>query len=275
MAKREVNPDVLIETRETPFPRIQNASAQEIKQNIEYEAFSVFAHLAQQEEFDFNKGAQTAFVNMSFRVRSVVGKEGCRWLIEIIQTKTSKVIFAPTYQEYLKSDYWQTLREKAIEANGKECVLCGNSNDLNIHHRRYDNLGVQEKEIHDLTILCQSCHEEFHKKAKDNPSTSPKKEIADETNTKNKTIRKIIELWPVIGGEVKKRSVRTAEFLRAAKPANSTTQHWDNKMLLYCGGVTTLRHFQEKGPRQLLQEVFKEIVGETIEILATLDPYAK
>lgn len=64
------------------------------------------------------------------------------------------------YKEYLKTDHWIELREKARKRDGNRCRLCDSSEDLNVHHRTYDNLGSEK--VGDLTTLCKSCHEKFH-----------------------------------------------------------------------------------------------------------------
>lgn len=65
-----------------------------------------------------------------------------------------------TYAEYLRTDWWQQLRRRAIdEANG-ECALCGTTARIQVHHRRYPGRGAEQ--LKDLIVLCAGCHERHH-----------------------------------------------------------------------------------------------------------------
>lgn len=68
-----------------------------------------------------------------------------------------------TYLEYLKSEHWHSVRDKAIDRAGGLCMLC-NSNDggLHVHHRTYERLG--EEEEMDVIVLCAKHHAQFHGK---------------------------------------------------------------------------------------------------------------
>ncbi len=65
------------------------------------------------------------------------------------------------YREYLKTNHWKQVREKAIKKAGFKCQLCNSfSKFLNVHHRDYDRLG-NERDT-DVIALCKTCHEKFH-----------------------------------------------------------------------------------------------------------------
>lgn len=67
----------------------------------------------------------------------------------------------PSYAEYLKSDHWRSVRDKAIDRAGGLCMLCnGNDGGLHVHHRTYERLG--EEEDMDVIVLCASHHAQFH-----------------------------------------------------------------------------------------------------------------
>lgn len=68
------------------------------------------------------------------------------------------------YQEYLKSDHWQTVRSLALERAEHKCAVCDSTQALNVHHKRYDHRGEEQDYIDDLIVLCQSCHAKFHDK---------------------------------------------------------------------------------------------------------------
>ena len=67
------------------------------------------------------------------------------------------------YKEYLKSDHWQQKRIDALDHYGNSCVLCGSQDNINVHHRNYNNLGHENIKT-DLIVLCKLCHEKFHSK---------------------------------------------------------------------------------------------------------------
>jgi 5-methylcytosine-specific restriction endonuclease McrA len=71
----------------------------------------------------------------------------------------------PEYKEYISSDEWKEKSKHAKEKAEWKCQLCnksGTNKTLHTHHRTYENLG-NEKDG-DLIVLCQSCHEKFHRK---------------------------------------------------------------------------------------------------------------
>ena len=73
----------------------------------------------------------------------------------------SRVIFK-SYDEYLESPHWKTVRTKRIERDGFRCVRCGTAKNLQVHHLSYDNFGQEDIE-HDLVTLCRKCHEDVHR----------------------------------------------------------------------------------------------------------------
>jgi hypothetical protein len=64
------------------------------------------------------------------------------------------------YADYLHSPEWQTLRQRAIERDGKRCRICNSNKRLEVHHRVYV-WDVNHDPIDDLTTLCYRCHKLF------------------------------------------------------------------------------------------------------------------
>lgn len=64
------------------------------------------------------------------------------------------------YKEYLKTDHWRDTRNDALYSAEEKCQLCSSADQLNVHHRTYDNLGCEHSR--DLTVLCSVCHSAFH-----------------------------------------------------------------------------------------------------------------
>jgi protein tyrosine phosphatase len=63
------------------------------------------------------------------------------------------------YAEYLKSDHWKELRQKAIEKSDR-CESCGIGENLEVHHLQYRNW--TDCTVDDLMTLCHDCHDIFH-----------------------------------------------------------------------------------------------------------------
>ena len=61
------------------------------------------------------------------------------------------------YQKHLRSAAWREIRRRALAAAGHRCLLCPATEELEAHHRTYENLG--EEREGDLTVLCRECHE--------------------------------------------------------------------------------------------------------------------
>lgn len=62
------------------------------------------------------------------------------------------------YREYLGSLQWYARRKAALASAQHRCERCGlsDSNVLEVHHKRYENLGHELPE--DLEALCPACH---------------------------------------------------------------------------------------------------------------------
>ena len=64
------------------------------------------------------------------------------------------------YLAYLESRTWSEKRNMALERDEYHCSLCGNPNNLEVHHLRYpDVLGTES--IADLMTLCCECHKKL------------------------------------------------------------------------------------------------------------------
>lgn len=66
------------------------------------------------------------------------------------------------YSEYLLTEHWIETREKAKIKSNYRCEVCNSQNQLNVHHKTYENRGCELPE--DLIVLCQDCHKTFHHK---------------------------------------------------------------------------------------------------------------
>jgi hypothetical protein len=76
-------------------------------------------------------------------------------------------------------------------------------------------------------------------------------------------MRRVRELWPAVIDEVKRRSVRTGEFLRTATVGAGGPA---GPLVVEVAGQTTLRHLKGSAPRQLIQHVLRDLIGFSPEI---------
>lgn len=72
-----------------------------------------------------------------------------------------------TYQEFLKSPKWEKARERIFKRDGKLCRICKSTKNLNVHHNNYNERNLSGG-IRCLVVLCNICHNEVHKIAKQN-----------------------------------------------------------------------------------------------------------
>ncbi len=65
------------------------------------------------------------------------------------------------YSYYLQSDYWNNLKQKALDYFSRKCFKCNREEDLQCHHTNYKCLG---KEIigKDIVVLCGKHHSKIH-----------------------------------------------------------------------------------------------------------------
>ena len=64
------------------------------------------------------------------------------------------------YSEYLRTTEWQQVRWFALHRDAHACVVCGDRERIECHHRTYTHRGEERPE--DVHALCSSCHERHH-----------------------------------------------------------------------------------------------------------------
>ncbi len=83
------------------------------------------------------------------------------------------------HKNYIASEWWLQRRKLFLEAH-RECNRCGiereaarelYDQDLNVHHRNYQNKGAEKDE--DLEALCRRCHEIESKGKSTRPEWNP------------------------------------------------------------------------------------------------------
>jgi 5-methylcytosine-specific restriction endonuclease McrA len=66
-----------------------------------------------------------------------------------------------TYNQYIKSIYWDKIREKILKKNNYECSKC-DSKAVQVHHKKYTRYGYERYK--NLMPLCKHCHKDIHYK---------------------------------------------------------------------------------------------------------------
>jgi hypothetical protein len=64
------------------------------------------------------------------------------------------------YNEYLLSDEWQELREKAYKRSNNLCELCGAPKKA-VHHLEYPKHFTDDK-LSNVIVVCGVCHDKLH-----------------------------------------------------------------------------------------------------------------
>lgn len=87
-------------------------------------------------------------------------QEGFQWTDE---GAVSAHICEMSYGDFLRTPYWLAIVQQMKYRAKFRCKLCGSSGLLNVHHRSYENHGRELQKQDDLIVLCQPCHQKFHK----------------------------------------------------------------------------------------------------------------
>jgi hypothetical protein len=73
-----------------------------------------------------------------------------------------------TYQEYLASDWWKAVKQKAQKRKCYQfCLFCKSTKNLHLHHTSYKWIYTKD-ELRTIICLCKNCHNEVHDYAKTN-----------------------------------------------------------------------------------------------------------
>lgn len=67
-----------------------------------------------------------------------------------------------TYERFMSSTRWASMRQGYYERHGRWCRRCGGTTEIHLHHLSYDRFGGRETDA-DLMPLCQDCHSLVHR----------------------------------------------------------------------------------------------------------------
>jgi len=79
--------------------------------------------------------------------------------------RKKSVLQTMPYKSFLKTDYWQKVREAKFAQVGKACQICGCTEGLEVHHRHYNFRGRELHHLGCLMVLCRKHHQLMHKAA--------------------------------------------------------------------------------------------------------------
>lgn len=74
----------------------------------------------------------------------------------------SELIKGMDYKDFLRTPYWKAISYEVKRRAKFKCMFCNSSNNLNVHHRSYENHGDELNNLQDLVCLCNVCHEKHH-----------------------------------------------------------------------------------------------------------------
>lgn len=98
-------------------------------------------------------------------------RTNCRWNN---QRKKKAVAEKPKnkelpYESQLKDKRWKAFRQFVFAVRGNRCEMCGDSQNLQIHHPRYKPHAMAwEYTCNEVVVLCGHCHMAVHGIVKDN-----------------------------------------------------------------------------------------------------------
>lgn len=78
----------------------------------------------------------------------------------VVSSMKKKPLQPKDYSFYIRSRKWNKRRRRYFATNGNTCAICGSKEGLNLHHKTYQRLGMEEDA--DLVPLCKEHHDELH-----------------------------------------------------------------------------------------------------------------
>lgn len=74
------------------------------------------------------------------------------------------MIYNKEYFIYINSNKWKHKKIEVFGLKGKKCQRCFSENKIHVHHACYDRFGGEEDILNDLFVLCENCHNEYHRR---------------------------------------------------------------------------------------------------------------
>lgn len=67
------------------------------------------------------------------------------------------------YRLLLKDPRWQAKRLEILDRDNNTCSVCGCDDNLQVHHRVYEDIAPWEYKDEDLVTMCDGCHKDQHR----------------------------------------------------------------------------------------------------------------
>jgi len=93
---------------------------------------------------------------------TTIYNELCKYIRIINEEEVKIYIKQMDYNDFLNTPYWKAIALNCKEEADYRCMICNSSQDLNVHHRSYQNLGLELWDTSDLIVLCNTCHFLYH-----------------------------------------------------------------------------------------------------------------
>ena len=66
-----------------------------------------------------------------------------------------------SYEEYLKSNEWKSIRSEAVKRDHKKCAICEDNSSLQVHHFKYPK-DWNDDCVENVITICEDCHGIYH-----------------------------------------------------------------------------------------------------------------
>lgn len=129
--------------------KILEEKQQEERKNWELKQFYDFCKIYLNPEMEWNKG-----VKNYEKMQQISSIRNISLLKQYIKNMP--------YEDFLKTPYWRAVSEKKRRQSNFKCQMCNDETFLQVHHRSYENHGLEHLHLEDLIVLCKKCHEKFH-----------------------------------------------------------------------------------------------------------------
>lgn len=115
---------------------------------------------AEKFEFEIKKNSKDPRKTEYWNVKNTRGKKSTTNATYNTHTKNGRR--SKQYREFLKSDYWQDVRNKVLTRDNHTCQKCNSVRSLQVHHLSYLHHRDELNHLEDLITVCRECHRKLH-----------------------------------------------------------------------------------------------------------------
>ena len=118
-------------------------------------------YTAQSWEENYNNSGQRTNGFITTKDKSKYKKAGKN---TVLMDELADKLKTKSYQYFLKSEYWEIIRDMVLKRDKYKCKKCVATYKLQVHHKTYENHFREHNHLKDLVTLCESCHKKEHAK---------------------------------------------------------------------------------------------------------------